>query len=250
MGWGSAIGGALGAVGSIFGASSSSSSAKAATERQIAWERERAKNAHQWEIEDLKKAGINPVLTAGGSGATTSGITAAMPDTSGYTSAGQILSDVGMKMAKEYADIKGTDTAADVGESQTAKNLAEAANEAAKNPYVAEREKAEISNLASKKTNQDLENQYLKDTYQSRLTKQFAETEKEVSEGRISIDNAKFLEKYGITREEAIKLGAEGIKQIGDMIKLGMGGKMLDDAKKSIIKDRTKKINSAKRGKR
>lgn len=37
------------------------------------YQKEFAQNAHQWEIEDLKKAGLNPILSAGGSGASASG---------------------------------------------------------------------------------------------------------------------------------------------------------------------------------
>lgn len=58
-------------------------SADKAVEKQIQWERDRALNAHQWEVEDLKKAGLNPILSAGGSGAVTGGISAPVPDVSG-----------------------------------------------------------------------------------------------------------------------------------------------------------------------
>lgn len=76
---------------SAFGAHKAGEDAKRATEAQIAWERERATHAHQWEMEDLKKAGLNPILAAGGSGAVTGGISAPMPDRSGYTQAGTAI---------------------------------------------------------------------------------------------------------------------------------------------------------------
>lgn len=87
-GGGSIIGGALSAAGSIFGANASADATEEAVKRQIEWERERATHAHQWEIQDLKAAGLNPILSAGGSGATTGGISAPIPDTSGYAEAG------------------------------------------------------------------------------------------------------------------------------------------------------------------
>lgn len=91
LGAGTLGAGIIGGVASAFGAMQSGRDAAAAAERQIEWERERAKNAHQWEVEDLKKAGLNPILSAGGTGATTGGISAPLPDRSGLTNAGTAL---------------------------------------------------------------------------------------------------------------------------------------------------------------
>lgn len=75
------------AIGSAAGAAGSAAMSEKAVKRQIEWERERAKNAHQWEVEDLKAAGLNPILSAGGDGATTGGISAPVPDMTGISGA-------------------------------------------------------------------------------------------------------------------------------------------------------------------
>lgn len=82
---------AIGAAGAIGSSILSAGGVEKATKLQIDWEKKRAQNAHQWEVEDLKKAGLNPILSADGSGAVTGGISAPVPDTSGYAQAGEMI---------------------------------------------------------------------------------------------------------------------------------------------------------------
>lgn len=64
------LGGIIGVAGDLFGASMASDAQSSATqanremqERNIEWEREQLQNKHQWEVADLRAAGLNPILS-------------------------------------------------------------------------------------------------------------------------------------------------------------------------------------------
>ena len=78
FGWAEAIGGAAN-----FGSSALSA--------YVGWkhQKEVMKNRHQWEVEDMRKAGLNPILSAtGGSGASGNAPTIVAPDIAGAMKSG------------------------------------------------------------------------------------------------------------------------------------------------------------------
>lgn len=70
---GSLAGTALSSGLSFLGGSNSNKDAKKAAEAQMAFQRESQMNAHQWEVADLRKAGLNPILSANGGAPMASG---------------------------------------------------------------------------------------------------------------------------------------------------------------------------------
>lgn len=61
---GALLGGVLDIAGGIFSADMQNSATEAMQQRNIDWQREQLQNKHQWEVEDLRKAGLNPILSA------------------------------------------------------------------------------------------------------------------------------------------------------------------------------------------
>lgn len=84
-------------------------------------QKEMMKNAHQWEVEDLRKAGLNPILSAtGGSGASASSVGMAVsPDfgSSATSSSANAVARKGLTIQDKVAD-----NTVKVGESQIALN--------------------------------------------------------------------------------------------------------------------------------
>lgn len=67
--WSGAGGALLAGGGALIGGALGQSSSKDMAKNQRRFITKQMQNAHQWEVEDLRKAGLNPILSAGGPGA-------------------------------------------------------------------------------------------------------------------------------------------------------------------------------------
>lgn len=104
---------ALAAAAPIIGAGLSGLFGRSSAKKSIGFQREMAQNAHQYEVEDLRKAGLNPILSGtGGRGASASG--GAMPSTPDFASAFAMSAKLAAEVANIKANTKLTENKADL----------------------------------------------------------------------------------------------------------------------------------------
>lgn len=124
---GDALGPVVGAVGGILGESIGASSANAlqreTLEKQMAFNRESMQNRHQWEVEDLKKAGLNPLLSATSPTGTLSAPGAPSAVKANYAQSAQALAGI-LLQSKQLA-IQNKQAEAQLASSEAAKLNAE-----------------------------------------------------------------------------------------------------------------------------
>lgn len=146
-----AISAAASIGGSILGGSSKKKAAKKAFKRTVQlaqmqrnWELENYKNAHQWEMEDLKKAGINPAMTAeDGTNIGTSGAGNLSFPFGADTNFGNLAQDImsGIATATQFETAKAQQKEM---EANASKATAEALETAEKTKFISPKAKQEI----------------------------------------------------------------------------------------------------------
>ena len=108
---GSAAGSIAGGIGEYFGTSSANSLQQSLFNQQIAFNKQVMQNRHQWEVEDLKKAGLNPLLSATTGTGTLSAPGASAPAKANYAQSAQALASLAIQDKQAEAQLASSQAA-------------------------------------------------------------------------------------------------------------------------------------------
>ena len=199
----------------LFGTKQSAEAAKRNTDVQINWDKEKfnrqleqENSAHQREVADLEAAGLNPILSAGSQGAGTAqgaaSIVPQMPDTSGYSRAGDRLSAAIESILK----IKNLDKENDI--------------------LGAQEENINADTEKKRKETEESESKIKLNKHQSKLL-----------DARISEKTSNILRNKVLNSKDKAEIGkiSHEITQIDSMVDLNKTIMELNSAKKELMKD-------------
>lgn len=135
------------------------------------YQKEFAQNAHQWEMQDMQKAGLNPILSADGTGASASG--------GGTATGASNQANIGITdIMNSAAGLAKTKNDIDIGGTQQTLNTSQAMKNMKETDWIDDRTKAEIENMTTASA---------KNTADTALNK----SKEELIKSQIGLNNAK-----------------------------------------------------------
>lgn len=201
-----------------------------------------AKNAHQWEIQDLKRAGLNPILSAGGQGA--------------QADAGLINASVGSGSGGSGSAGAGSQGAAGMDIFNSAatvgRNFNEMLQTAANTKRTKETTGPEVERIKSETDKNTAEaaaatqNQIESQARTDKIRLEAGSEALRQNELRLNSELAQrdfdTLYKFGITRREMIQLGGKALDTAIDLVKANKYSKAADFVKETLKGKRGNKI--------
>ena len=200
--------GFLSSVGSVLNNLTGATSAGAQSQRYAiasaqlnnAYQKEFAQHGHQWEVEDLQKAGLNPILSAGGSGTSASGggVASATEQSAGISPIDAIAAGVsaysGIQNAKQMrAQATNLDAETLLTKAKTQSELLDLAIKSKASPNIIEKYKKDLEYTAEQinAIQTGVGSKILGTAYGKKLNKQINQEKQQRDKGKDTVKNSK-----------------------------------------------------------